>query len=45
MDEDSDVGAVAQGTRSLVEPEGLLNVAHQVGATAALGQYVSQVEL
>ena len=43
MDEDSDQGAVAQGARSLVEPESPLDVAVLVGTAAALTENVRQV--
>jgi hypothetical protein len=45
MDQDSDLGTVAQRSRSLVEPEGLLYLACLVGQSAALGEHVREVEL
>ena len=45
MDENPDLGAVAQGSGALVEPEGPLDLALLVSAATALGQDVREVEL
>src|ERR1035437_9762455 len=45
MDEDSDQRAVAEGSGSLVEPEGALDIAVLVSQSAALGEDICEVEL